>query len=640
MAKKIFIISSLLILTAVFAGVVYAQFENVSYPVKELGGCTDQAACKKYCDDSANANACLAFAKANQLMSDEEIAVAQKFLSGKLNGPGGCKDKDSCEVYCEDISHMDECIAFAEKNNFLPEDKLAEAKKVQAAIAKGVTPPACGNKKACDVYCEDSAHMEECINFAVEAGFMQGKELEDAQKMLQAVKRGVKPPPCKGKEACDEYCSNPDNMETCMNFAMEAGMMSEQERADSQKMLEALKKGVKPPPCKGKEACDEYCGSEEHFEECTNFAVAAGFMSEKDAAMAKKTGGKGPGGCKGKEECEAFCKNPDNQETCFNFAKDNGMISDEDLKRMEEGKQRTAEVFSSASEETIQCLNNALGADKVEEIKNGTAMMSQEIGDKMQTCFMQGGGMQGPQGPQMAPCKSPEECKVLCESNPDKCENGMPKFQPGPGQMNPGGQMMPQQAGPGGCKTPEECQSYCQSNLEECKNFYPAGDNSGAGPGPMTPQQGQMMPQQAGPGGCQSPQECDAYCQINPQACGAPSGSSGGQMPPPCQGENCQYSPMPGQPMQPIQPGQELLPGQNIQQPSGGPGGGGTMVPEMQNVPLAPSTNQMPPAGQMPPEGQQMQPPSGNLPPTSLKIDADYLVSSFIYIFLKAFIIH
>ena len=64
------------------------------------------------------------------------------------------------------------------------------------------------------------------------------------KKMLTAIKRGIKPPPCRGREACDEYCSNPDNMEMCMNFAIEAGFMDEQEKGESQKMLQALKKGL------------------------------------------------------------------------------------------------------------------------------------------------------------------------------------------------------------------------------------------------------------------------------------------------------------------------------------------------------------------------------------------------------------
>src|SRR3989338_6814312 len=89
-------------------------------------------------------------------------------------------------------------------------------------------------------------------------------------------------------------------------------------------MLAAIKKGVLPPNCSGKEECDAYCTEPAHTDECINFAIAAGFMTEKEAEMAKKTGGKGPGGCVGKDACDAFCGNQDNQQTCMDFAKENG----------------------------------------------------------------------------------------------------------------------------------------------------------------------------------------------------------------------------------------------------------------------------------------------------------------------------
>ena len=258
---------------------------NIQYPVAELGNCADKAACKAYCDLPQNAPACLEFAGKNSLMSAQELQEAEKFLALGGKGPGGCADKAACETYCDDTRHTAECVKFAVENGLLSGQELDEAKKMLAALEKGITPPACGSKKNCDAYCQDPSHMEECVNFGIQAGFIQGKELEDAQKMLAAIKKGATPPKCNGKEQCDAYCQ-----------------------------------------------------SEEHFAECADFAVAAGFMSAEDAAMARKTGGKGPGGCKNKEECDAFCNNPANQETCFQFGVDNGLISPDDLKKMEEGK--------------------------------------------------------------------------------------------------------------------------------------------------------------------------------------------------------------------------------------------------------------------------------------------------------------
>jgi len=510
------IISSLIIGSAVLIGKVLAQeageVADIQYPVKELGNCKDEASCKSYCDKSENIKACLNFAEKNNLMPKEEIEMAKKFVVAGNKGPGGCRGKNECEVFCNDITHIDECVAFAEKNNLIPQKDLEEAKKVQAAIKRGVRPPACGNKDQCDVYCGEANHMEECIAFGAEAGFIQGKELEDAKKMLAALKKGVRPPPCRGKEACDAYCSSPDNMEACMNFAMEAGFMSEQEKADSQKMLQALKKGIKPPGCRGKEECDAYCSQDEHFEECTKFAEAAGFMTAEEATIARKTGGKGPGGCKSKNECEAFCNNPDNQEICFNFGKENGLIPPEDLKRMEEGKQKFQETLNEAPSSVLECLNSQVGAAMMEKFKSGSAMPPKEIGDQMRGCFEKAmgsgesgvGGMMPPAG-QVGPrgCKTATECTAYCESHQEECQK---TFQPGPGAMNPAGQTMPQQAGPGGCKGPEECGAYCQSHPDECKNFSSGGGEQFApGTNGLNVQPGQFSPM--GPSACQTPEE-------------------------------------------------------------------------------------------------------------------------------------
>ncbi len=542
---------------------------DIQYPIEELGNCQDEADCKVYCDNSANAEMCVDFAEKNDLMSKEEIQLAKNFIAAGSKGPGGCSGKDSCEQYCNDITHIDACILFAEENNLMSPAELEEAKKVQAAITQGVKPPPCGNKKACDAYCDAPEHMEECITFGAAAGFIQGKELEDAQKMLQAIKRGVTPPPCKGKEACDEYCSTPENMEVCMNFAMEAGFMSEQEKADSQKMLQALKKGIKPPNCKGKEECDVYCTQEDHFEECTNFAEAAGFMTAEEAAMARKTGGKGPGDCKGKDECEAFCNNPDNQETCFNFAKDNGLIPEEDLKQMEEGKAQMKNALETAPPEVIDCLTSLLGAETVEKLKAGTGMPSREMGDKMGECFsksLNGGEPFGPGG-----CKG-EECQTYCQEHPEECQ-GIPEA----GSL------------PQGCidrgLNGQDCQVLCQSEPLACT---PAGLE----PNP------DYGPKETGPGGCQSNEECEAYCQAHPQECGAPAGTTE-----PGPGADYWTEPGPGGCRNETECG--FAPGsppqESIQPPSStGPGEGGD-TPPGDFVPLAPPSEPAPPAEQQPP---------------------------------------
>lgn len=184
MNKKIFYILIIgILVTNAMAGSVAAQTTTeISYPIAELGYCADKTACKIYCDKSENVDACLSFAKKNNLMTDDEIKTAKNFKNTNMTGPGGCSGKDECKTYCSGPDHMDECIAFAEKNGMMSGKKLEEAKKVKGAIAKGIKPPACGGKEACDAYCSSSEHVEECVNFGEASGIISKEDAEKIRK--------------------------------------------------------------------------------------------------------------------------------------------------------------------------------------------------------------------------------------------------------------------------------------------------------------------------------------------------------------------------------------------------------------------------------------------------------------------------
>ncbi|MEK7651214.1 MAG: hypothetical protein AAB377_01650 [Patescibacteria group bacterium] len=387
---------------------------NIQYPIAELGNCASESSCRTYCDDVANSAACISFAEKNNLMSKDEVRLAKNFEKSGKKGPGGCTSKDGCETYCNDSANINECVAFAEQNNLMSKDQLAEAKKVQAAIASGVKPPACGGKQACDKYCSDSTHVEECMAFAKAAGFMTPEEAQNSDKVIAAIKKGVKPPACRGKE------------------------------------------------------CDKYCSDSAHTEECIAFSEAAGMMTSEQATVARKTGGKGPGGCVGKEQCDAFCNDSANQETCFSFGRDNGLIPPEQLQKMEEGKKQFTGSLNQAPAQVLTCISGVVGADSLEKFKTGTLMPPRDIGDKIGECFRQGMPPGGPgeggnippagQGPgdaksfqpgpgnmnpggkimpqQSGPggCKTPEECQSFCTSNPDVCKNFQPSGGPQQGE--------------------------------------------------------------------------------------------------------------------------------------------------------------------------------------------------------------
>ncbi|MBU4480605.1 hypothetical protein KKG48_04165 [Patescibacteria group bacterium] len=503
--------------------IVFASVSDIQYPVKELGNCESKTACGVYCDNSANMGACLDFAEEHNLMSAEEIAKARKFKNLGA-GPGDCATKDSCEIYCDSIEHMDECVAFAEKNGLMSAKELEEAKKIQVARDRGVKMLACGGKKQCDAFCSEASHMEECITFGQEVGLMSEEELADSKKVLAAIKAGATPPPCGGKEECDLYCSEESHFDACLDFALAAGFM------DPKDAEMARKTGGKGPGgCRGKEECDAFCEQEGNMEICGQFAYDNGMVTKEEFEMMKKTKGKGPGGCKSIEECDNFCNNPDNQETCFNFAKENGMMSDDDVRQMEDGKQQFQQSMQDIPSEVYSCLESLIGVDMTAKFKNGEAMPPKEIGDQMQKCF-------GENMPQM-----PENMQ------PGDEEHG---FAPGT-------------TGPGGCASEEECKKYCETNPEKCNNLQPPceGDGCQQSPQEYAPGTGpDMEPMKPMDGGMMQMLPCEGdECQQLPQEYAPGIGPDSMMNKPPCEGEECQqslqeFSPGTGPDMEPMKP--------------------------------------------------------------------------------------
>lgn len=355
-AQKLWVIlASCTVSTVVFiifaAASVYAQVASITYPVGELGNCASKDACRAYCDDLTHANLCASFAEAHGLMSEEEADQLRAFGG---TGPGGCTTKDSCEAYCENVAHINECLAFAEKHDMMSSEELEDARGVARALAQGAKlPGGCTSKASCESYCEDMSHMNECIAFAEQAGFMKGEELAEAKKMASFVEAG----------------------------------------------------GKTPGNCRGEAACKAYCEVEEHMTECAEFAVEAGFMSPEEAEMFRKTGGKGPGGCVGRA-CETYCQDEAHREECVAFSIEHDLLSPEDKQRMEEGRGKAQEALKQAPEEVRECIEKAIGNEAFARVESGEGLVGPELGEVIPRCFQEVMGDEkhgGPFGQGMPP---------------------------------------------------------------------------------------------------------------------------------------------------------------------------------------------------------------------------------------------
>ncbi|PIR82324.1 hypothetical protein COU20_02770 [Candidatus Kaiserbacteria bacterium CG10_big_fil_rev_8_21_14_0_10_59_10] len=304
------------------ASVAFAQGQNVTFPIAELGGCASKEQCKMYCDEPANIAACVSFAEANGLMSPAEAAQARTFA--EITGPGGCRGRE-CRAVCADPARRTECMAFAQEHGLMksppPQDLHIEEPGIDEDRAMRIVeerggPGGCRTKDECHAFCNIESNVEMCLAFAAEHNLMPPQDLERARKMMAEGGPGG----CRGV-ACRTYCENPDHAEECFAFAEAQGLIKPEEVERARKLMNV----TGPGGCRGIE-CKRICEDPARHSECFEFAVQNGFISGEDAARMRsfmeergpggfefagppegQEGVVGPGGCQGHEECARYC---------------------------------------------------------------------------------------------------------------------------------------------------------------------------------------------------------------------------------------------------------------------------------------------------------------------------------------------
>src|SRR3989338_160258 len=360
MTKKLFnlstisivVVSIFLLAFVAFAGTVFAQnVSNIEFPIADLGNCASADECKAYCDDSANIDSCIAWAKSNGIESERpEAPVPEE------GGPGGCASKEECRAYCDGGEHTDECLNFAVEHGHMTAD---EAEKIKANHGK-TGPGGCTNDKECRTFCSDPTNAEECTSFAVKEGRMTAEQAEqmkafltrgpggrnpgrgpgnhslviDEEKARQVLQdAGEGPGACASFEECGAYCETAGHEEECFNFAREHELVKPEDLEKFKKLTTI----VGPGGCQGR-ACRDYCEDVAHREECFSFAKINDLIPREELdriEKMKEIGRKveehgGPGGCRGEGECRTYCSGADHFDECAAFAVSEGFLSPEE----------------------------------------------------------------------------------------------------------------------------------------------------------------------------------------------------------------------------------------------------------------------------------------------------------------------
>jgi len=185
----------------------------IDYPIPELGNCGSKTVCKAYCDTSANRSACVDFARAHgidiSVAASGGQAPSERPGGGDLTGLefpiaalGNCGSVQACKTYCDQRANRQACFDFAYDNGLVGgqsgAEKLSGLKFPIAELGN------CGSMAECDAYCSQPDHHEQCDAYAKAHGFESsgGGKIDG-------------PGGCITSEECTAYCNNPAHREEC-----------------------------------------------------------------------------------------------------------------------------------------------------------------------------------------------------------------------------------------------------------------------------------------------------------------------------------------------------------------------------------------------------------------------------------------
>ncbi|MBI2042092.1 MAG: LamG domain-containing protein [Candidatus Nealsonbacteria bacterium] len=258
-----------------------------------------------------------------------------------------------------------------------------ELRQILAAKDSGVPSPGnCDTRYKCLNYCEAPANALECVDFAESAGFIGEEEAAQARKYIPLILQGVTPGKCGTKERCETYCADPVNSLECMEFAVKYEVLPLDELEVLKKILPFMRAGTMPGGCRSKDECENYCSDENNSEECIDLGLALGVIKPEEVELIKKLGGKGPGNCRSGEACEAFCAKPENQKECMDFAVKIGLMTQEEADQAQAAGD-VRQCFEEADEKITSCFVTNLGTDLFEQMMAGKMPYDLSIIEKM-----------------------------------------------------------------------------------------------------------------------------------------------------------------------------------------------------------------------------------------------------------------
>ncbi len=280
----------------------------------------------------------------------------------------------------------------------------------------------CANFSQCREFCEDPVNSSTCMDFAKKKGFYK-EENAGKSDLLAKAKAQLG---CNSESSCRQVCSKEENFEKCSNFARQNNLSGG--HTEDLAKAEILQKAKSILGCNSESSCREVCSKEENRDKCSEFARQTGLRGGERRS--------GPGGCTSEETCRAFCSDPANYRVCSgyassqggNFSGPGGCNSEETCKQYCEKNPESCRSFGDRE--------NYNPEDMCRKTPNCSWANN--------SCQCGNYGGPGESG------QKAQEYAEFCRNNPDKCAPG-------------------QQGSFESSQQREDYEKYCRENPQNCK---------------------------------------------------------------------------------------------------------------------------------------------------------------------------
>ncbi len=176
---------------------------ELTYPIPELGNCSDAGSCLTFCDDPVNFNQCVDYAKKQGFYQADKIQEADKQILEKAKTELNCDSLETCLKLCDDETNHDICDTFAKRENLI--GGYTDSPDKPEYIEKAKTVLGCDSQATCSKFCDDPTHASQCTAFAHQVGLLGG-----------TVETG--PGGCTSTGTCKSFCSDPNNFNACSSY--------------------------------------------------------------------------------------------------------------------------------------------------------------------------------------------------------------------------------------------------------------------------------------------------------------------------------------------------------------------------------------------------------------------------------------